>query len=237
VGRIWLVLLLLFMVMKAKDYYLAPAYPPLIAAGGVVVADLLERRRLTRGRLWPRVVVAGWVLATGAVIAPLALPLLSPAGYVAYERRLGVTPPKTEVAHVGPLPQFLGDQFGWPDLVAEVATIYDGLPPEEQAKATIFAGNYGEAGAIDHLGPELGLPRAISGHQTYWLWGPGDASGEVVIVLQADREELEQFFESVEQAGEHFHPWGMAEENGPIWLCRGLRKPLAELWPDLKHWN
>ncbi len=237
VGLIWVALLVMFMAMKAKDYYLAPAYPPLIAAGGVAVAAWLERSRLTRGRTWPKAVVVAWVVATGAVIAPLALPLLSPAGYVAYERRLGFAPPKTEVAHEGPLPQFLGDQLGWPELVAEVAAVYHSLPPEEQVKTTIFANNYGEAGAINHLGRKLGLPRAISGHQSYWLWGPGDASGDVVIVLQSNREDLEQACASVEEAGRHHHPWGMAEENGPIWVCRGLKMSFPELWPELKHWN
>jgi hypothetical protein len=29
----------------------------------------------------------------------------------------------------------------------------------------------------------------------------------------------------------------MAEENRPIYLCRGLREPLPEIWPRLKHWN
>ena len=41
----------------------------------------------------------------------------------------------------------------------------------------------------------------------------------------------------VEQAGEHHHPWGMAEENRPIFICRGPVASLAEAWPGLKHWN
>jgi hypothetical protein len=59
----------------------------------------------------------------------------------------------------------------------------------------------------------------------------------VIIVLQGDREELESLCASVERAGEHFHPWGMTEENRPIYVCRGLRPPLEDLWPRLKHWN
>ncbi len=144
---------------------------------------------------------------------------------------------KTEVAHDGPLPQMFGDQFGWEELVADVARIYHSLPPEDRAKATIFASNYGEAGALHLFGPQHGLPAAICAHQTHYLWGPQGRSGEVVIFLQWGRESLERRWNSVEQVGEHFHPWGMAEENRPIYLCRGPKKPLAELWPGFKHWN
>jgi len=152
-------------------------------------------------------------------------------------QRLGVAPGKTEVNHVGPLPQYFGDQFGWPELVAEVAAIYHALPEDERAVACIFANNYGEAGAVNLFGPDHGLPPAISAHQTHYLWGPGDCTGEVVIVLQGDADGLAEVFGSVEEAGEHFHPWGMAEENRPIHLCRDLDVPLAELWPRLKIWN
>ena len=69
------------------------------------------------------------------------------------------------------------------------------------------------------------------------MWGPGDFSGDILIVLQDNRESLERLCASVEQAGEHFHPWGMAEENNPIFICRGLRVPLRTLWPRLKKWN
>ena len=105
------------------------------------------------------------------------------------------------------------------------------------AVACIFTGNYGEAGAINLFGPSHGLPPAISGHQTHSMWGPGDCTGEVVIVLQIGADSLAEVFDSVEVAGNHFHPWGMAEENRDILVCRGLKMPLAELWPRLKHWN
>ena len=89
-------------------------------------------------------------------------PSLSPERYVAYEQALGFAPPKTEVGHRGPLPQHFGDRFGWPELVAEVARIYHALPPEDRARAAIFANNYGEAGAINLFGPRL---RAAAGDQ------------------------------------------------------------------------
>ena len=173
----------------------------------------------------------------GALTAPMALPWLPPEDHVAYTERLGLAPPRTEVNHVGPLPQIFGDQFGWEELVAQIASIYHSLPEEERARTGIFASNYGEAGAINMFGPAHGLPPAICAHQNHYFWGHGNFSGDTLIWLQWDRESLERIFSSVEQAGEHFHPWGMAEENRPIYLCRGLRVPLPQLWARLKHWN
>ena len=235
-GWTYLVFYALLFALKGKNYYLAPIYPMLFAAGSVALESGAERLR-GRGRLVAQAACVALVLAAGAVTAPLALPLLDPEDYVAYEKTLGIPPPKTEVAHRGPLPQMFGDQFGWEELVADVARVYDGLPPEERARTGIFANNYGEAGAINLFGPRFGLPPAVSAHQTHFLWGPGESRGDVFIVLQDDREHLERVCASVEEAAVHSHPWGMAEENNPIYVCRGLKTSLAELWPRLKHWN
>ncbi|HEV8702818.1 MAG TPA: glycosyltransferase family 39 protein [Candidatus Polarisedimenticolia bacterium] len=236
-GWTYVALSVTLFALKGKNYYLAPIYPVLFAAGGTWLDAGLSRWRVTAGRMWPRGAIVALVLAAGAATAPLSLPILSPERYVAYEKALGSAPPKTEVAHRGPLPQLFGDQFGWEELVAEVARIYDSLPEEERARTAIYANNYGEAGAINLFGPRLGLPPAISGHQTHFFWGPRGYTGEIVIVLQGDRDELQEQFESVETAGEHHHPWGMEEENNEIYLCRGLKTPLAVLWPSVKHWN
>ncbi len=236
-GWTYVLLIIMLFVMKGKNYYLAPIYPMLFAAGATWLDEGLDRWRATAGRIWPKAAIAALVLAAGAATAPLALPILSPERYVAYEQALGFAPPKTEVAHRGPLPQLFGDQFGWEELVAEIARIYNSLPEEERARTAVFANNYGEAGAINLFGPKHGLPPAISAHQTHFFWGPRGYTGEIVIVLQSDRDELEEVFESVVEAGEHHHPWGMEEENNEIYLCRGLKTPLAELWPRLKHWN
>lgn len=236
-GSAFLVFFVLMFAMKAKNYYLAPVYPMLLAAGAVALDELLERRGALAGRAWPRAAAAAWVVLLALPAAPLVLPLLPPERLVAYMDRIGFAPPKTEVAHAGPLPQIFGDQFGWPELVAEVARVWNGLTPEERARGAIFANNYGEAGAINLFGPALGLPRAISAHQNHFFWGPRGFRGDVLVVLQDDRESLEQVCASVEEAVRHDHPWGMAEENGPIWVCRGLKTPLPELWPRLRKWN
>lgn len=237
IGWIFAVFFVTMLALKGKAYYLAAIYPLALAAGGVAVEGVIDRLSSLPARRWACAAVLAVVSVFGAVLAPIVTPLLSPAGLVAYQERLGMAPGKTEVNHVGPLPQIFGDQFGWPELVADVARVYDALPENERAVACIFTGNYGEAGAINLFGPSHGLPPAISGHQTHSMWGPGDCTGEVVIVLQVGAASLAEVFDSVEVAGNHFHPWGMAEENRDILVCRGMKMPLAELWPRLKHWN
>ncbi len=120
--------------------------------------------------------------------------------------------------------------------MAAVADVYRGLPPEERKLAASFGGNFAEAGAIDLLGSRHGLPKAIGGHQSYWLWGPRDYSGRVIIVIGGRLEELEQFCDSVELGAELDHPFARPSENRPIYVCR-TGGNLQEAWPRLKSWG
>jgi hypothetical protein len=209
----------------------------LIAGGAVALEGALERWRFTEGKAWPKVLLVGGVVLSGLVLAPLVLPLLSPDHYVSYMQKLRLQPSRREVHEHGQLPQPFGDQMGWPELVGEVARIYNGLPPVERTRTAILTGNYGEAGAIDMFGPQYGLPPALSGHQTYYYWGTHGFTGRNLITLQYDFADLSAMCDSVEQVGAHFERWGMEEENQPIYLCQGLKTPLAETWPRHKHWN
>jgi Dolichyl-phosphate-mannose-protein mannosyltransferase len=234
----WRVLGLTFMIFfvtmeieHAKDYYLLPMYPMLFAAGGVAIERWLAERAS-----WIRVAVVAVILIGTLITLPIATWMLSPEGYIAYAKKLGFTPPKEEVNHTGPLPQAIGDQFGWREMAREVGGIYNSLPPEERAKTAIIAGNYGEAGAIDMFGPQYGLPRAYSGHQNHFYWGPPSEQYENFIVIQWGRRSVQQHCKSFEQF-EHYHPFGMGEENRPIYLCRGADFTIQSIWPRLKHWN
>ena len=62
----------------------------------------------------------------------------------------------------------------------------------------IIGNNFAESGAIDLLGPRYGLPKSIGVHQSYWLWGPRNYTGEIMIVLGDRPEALAQLCNSVE---------------------------------------
>lgn len=235
-GLLYLGMLAMMILLQAKDYYLAAIYPILFAAGAVAVEDWLARRTWTRGRVWPKAALVSAIAAVTAILIPALLPFLAPGRLLAYQQAIGLKPAKLEVRHEGPLDQRLSDQFGWPELVEEVAQIFQSLSPEERADTAIYAANYGEAGAINHLGPARGLPPAICAHQAHSLWPPPARDYSTYICLGCD-EGLSRVFESVQVVAVHHHPWGMAEENRPIYLCRKPKLSIRGLWPTLKHWN
>jgi hypothetical protein len=218
----------------SRSGYLSPAYSWLFAAGGVALERWLARPRVA----WARPAYGALLLVTGVLIAPLALPTLPVETYLRYARALGQGPATEERKELGALPQFYADMHGWEAIVDAVARAHARLTPEEQAGARVFAGDYGVAGAVDLLGPRRGLPPAISGHNNYWLWGPRGWDGRVVIVVGGREEQVRPLFESVEQATTTDCGYCMPYENGlPVWIARGLRQPVAEAWPRLKHYD
>ena len=233
-GLAYLVSLGVLIVGHGRMYYLGAAYPMLIAAGGVALERWLGRPRLA----WLRPAYAAVVALSGAMLAPMFTPVLPPEALIRYSRAIGMGMPQLEHRRTSALPQFFADRFGWPEIAETVARVYHSLPPEERAKAAIFAQDYGEAGAIDFYGPRLGLPKAIAGHLSYWYWGPRGYTGEVVIVLRDTRESLERWFESVQEAAVVSHPYSMRSQNFTIYVCR---KPkgwtFEEIWPRLKSWD
>jgi hypothetical protein len=233
VGIIYLVTLAEFIVLRGKSYYLAPAYPMLFAAGGVAVERVFAARLM-----WLRPALLTLVLITGALCAPTVLPLLPPDKLITYMQAIHLEPPRTETSHTGALPQIFADQFGWEQMVGSVAHVYHHLRPEDEKRAAIFCQNYGEAGAIDFFGPRFGLPPAISGHQNYFLWGPRDWNGEVILVLDTNDDDERELFGSVEDLGQIVSsPWAMPfERRRHIYLCRDLKMSVRELWPRAKTW-
>jgi hypothetical protein len=177
------------------------------------------------------------LLIAGAIGAPLAIPVLSPENYLRYSRRLHLVPPPFETDKLGPFPQFYADMFGWEEMTAEVARVYNSLPPNVRPKTAILGSNFSQAGAIDLFGPKLGLPNAIGINQSYFFWGPRDYTGESVVVMGLSREELEGYFNSIENVGMVSHPYSMPYEHFPIYYCRQPKMPLAQMWPKLKRWS
>lgn len=231
-GIAYVVLLVFFVAQHGKPYYIAPAYPMLLAAGATAWERFSERR----GWRWTRALIVVLVILLGAATLPLTVMLLSPQDFVRYAQAIGVEAPQEERGQRVELPQPFADRFGWDNQVATVARVYQSLPPEERAQAMIFTSNYGEAGAIDFLGPRYGLPKAVSRHNNYWLWGPGDATGAVAITVGVAREQLELFYEEVVQADTIVSPYAVAyETNLPVYVCRRLKRPLAEVWPEVKR--
>jgi hypothetical protein len=233
-GWTFVVTLGLFIALKGKNYYVAPIYPMLFAAGAVG----FERVTSCRPRIrWTRPAYVALVLIIGAVLAPLVCPILPPETFLAYQKKLGINPPAAEHQNNGPLPQYFADEFGWEPMVQQVARVYHSLSPEEQAKTAIFSNSWGEAAAVDFFGPKYGLPKAISPHNQYWLWGPRNYTRETVIVLRSDGRGDREHFQSVQDVGTVQNPYSRRDEWFHIFLCRGLKLDLRNAWSKLKHYD
>jgi len=233
-GIAYLVLLALMIYLRAKDYYLVPVYPMLFAGGAVFWEQLIEKVRTLRFIKYALPIL---IFGVSIVALPAVVPVFPVETLIKYQEATGLKPPKSEVGHDGVLQQIYSDQFGWQEMVAKVAGVYHSLPPEEREKAGIYAGNYGEAGAIDFFGGKYGLPKSISPHQSYFLWGHRNYSGEVLILLGASKAEAEKNCESAEEKTEVNHPYSESYEKYKIIVCRNTKKPLPEIWQSLKFWN
>ena len=220
----------LVIALGGKVYYLAPLYPLLFAAGGVAVESLLARA-------WARAAALALLGAGGALTAPLALPILPVPSLLRYQAALHFAPPRTERLRYRPLSQVFADEHGWRELEAAVARVYRALPADQRRRASLYAQNYGEAGALDFFGAPDGLPPATSGHNSYYTWGA--PRGDVLIAVGGRRDDYTRdFADVVEAARLPPNPWVMPyEDELPIFVARGLRRPMSEIWPGARHYE
>jgi hypothetical protein len=172
------------------------------------------------------------------MFAPIVLPVLPVETYIRYSGFLGIKPFTAEGKQLAELHQFYADMFGWEAKAEAVAKVYSRLSQDEKKKCAIFADNYGRCGAIDFYGKDYGLPPTIGSHNNYWIWGPRDYTGELMIILGGALEDKQRLFKSVEVSEIVTCKYCMPYENNlRVYLCRNLKVPLRELWPRLKNFS
>jgi 4-amino-4-deoxy-L-arabinose transferase-like glycosyltransferase len=165
------------------------------------------------------VVAEGWVgrgLVTAIVLsavvgAAIALPLL----------------PEDSTDPVIAVNEDVGETIGWPEFTETVAAVY-------RPGAVILTRNYGEAGAIDRYGGDLGLPRAYSGHNAYGDWGPPpDGSAPVVAVGRGTTDHLRGC--RVVARIDNDAGVDNEEQGAPVALCDGPLRPWSQVWDDVRR--
>lgn len=233
-GWAYVAILLFFVLTHGKNYYLAPAYAMMFAAGAV----WFERITELSGR-GSRAALTAVLVVTGVLIVPMSLPVLSPAHYIAYTRKLHLAPPSFEHQMNGPLGnQIFADMFGWDEMARNVAIAWHSLPPGQRERTAIVANGYGQSGAIDFFGPKYDLPKSIGVHQSYWLWGPGDYTLRSILVMGDRYEVLASKCGKVTKLGEVSHPLSRRDEHWDILLCENnTDAPFTTIWPKLKKWG
>ncbi len=216
----YLVPLTFFYFAKGRGYYLAAAYPMLIAMG----AAAGERWVGSLSRLWRRTVEATFftgLAAYGLFVCAIVLPLAS-SGWLR----------DFALENNGDL----REEIGWNELVKTVAGIRDSLPPEQQTSVGVLAGNYGETGAVEILGRAYNLPAPISMTNSAWLRGYPPTLPSTLIVIGFSRESAEKAFTSCRLAGHNGNPYGIKNEESQdhpdIFVCSGPRLPWPEFWEE-----
>lgn len=240
-GLMWLTLLVMMVALVAKDYYFAPVYPILFAAGGIAWTNrFAARKHVQQDRVvaFPAAFIT--VSLSMALVLPTAVFVLPPEVFVRYQQALHL--PSTDSENTGGkqvLPQFYADRYGWQESLDEITRVVKALPPDDRAKVGIFTGNYGQAASLEWLGSleHRDLPPIISEHNNYWLWGTRGLDAEVMII---DRKTtvaaLKEFYEDVQIVGHLDHPLSMWYERHDIYVCRHRRVPLAPDWAKSKFY-
>ena len=235
-GIAYLALIAIMWALDAKSYYPAPVYPYLIAAGAVPFETWSAAQRG-----WRAITVAAMVIFALPSI-PFVLPVLPLRTFVAYQESLGrLFDMRFHVdrnAGNGVPIEHYADMTGWPELAATVDRVYRALPAAERAQAAILTRNAGEAAAIEIYGGRYGLPPVLSGNNNYWLWGTRGVTGNLLIDVNGNVRDDRLRFASVTLAATFRNPYAMPYENNVrIYICRGIHRPLATLWPKLRDYS
>jgi len=215
-----------FLALQGRGYYLAPAYPMLIAGGAYYIGEQARilapiQRNAKYSWLYYSLVIGGLFAAS---LSMPVVPLNSFWWKIADN-----------------IHQLYREEVGWPEMVKTVADIRDTISLEERSRLGILAGNYGEAGAIDVYGPAYDLPQAISGIDSFWLWEYGDPPPETVIVLGLPPSYVYSLFETCSMVGTNANPYGIQNEESQdhpdILLCRHLRQPWDQFWENFHYFG
>src|SRR5262245_8883842 len=212
-------------VLGGKPYYSGGAYTFLRAAGCVPVERWLAARRPLAGRIRPAAAAAAGLVASAAMLLPVALPVL-PAGALR-------TVPLQKINYD------LAESIAWPRQVALVAREYHSLPPRLRRDTAVPAANYGRAGPIDRYGASTSLPPARTGPHTVWLWGPPPAADTAAIAVNVDPALLRREFTSVHLVAIFWNGLGVSddEQGARIFLATGLKSGWSRAWPALRNYS
>jgi hypothetical protein len=234
-GWIFLTAFIILIVNRtSKGEYLSPAYIILFAAAGVFIEQVFTKPALK----WITYSYLFILFICSILLLPVVLPILPVEEYIRYSEAIGNKPSSSENKELSELPQFYADMFGWKEKVRDVAKVYNSLSDEDKARCTIFSNNYGRNGALDFFGKEYGLPETIGNHNNYVIWGPGNHTGDVMIILGGSMEDHKNDFESITLAGVSDCKYCMPYENHVnIFICRGLKYKLTDIWKEIKHYE
>jgi len=227
-GLIYLAILIIFLILRGKSYYMAGLYPFMFAAGGVFWEKFLKSTR--------------WQIAVAILVVLLSIPLIPGGIPIASANKLagfyGKIPPKMgaeallrwEDGNMHALPQDFADMLGWDELGDIVIKACDTIG--DRSRVFIYAENYGQAGAIEHYGKPYGLPQVASFSDNYLLWVPDSIPARRDLFIYVNDElgsDIDSLFAHIDSVGSITNPY--AREFGTtVYLCRSPRSDFRDFW-------
>ncbi|MGA2489013.1 MAG: glycosyltransferase family 39 protein [Anaerolineales bacterium] len=232
-GILFLFTLGMMYALRMPARLLAELFIPLLAGGALFAEELLAGLRWEKAG---QAVATTYLLVIGIFAMPLNLPILPVDQMEAYADHFKMFyQPLREFNFTSFYPLLLTGRLGWDTLPRDVAGVYDGLPPEYRKIAGIYTDSYATAAAIDVLGPPYGLPHAVSGSLTYYLWGPG-YSWDVIVLVTDRTNNMSVFFDEckLKAVSQYdFDPFGHAY----IYVCRKPKVPANVIWSSVKTYR
>ena len=124
-------------------------------------------------------------------------------------------------------------------MVSNLSRAYDPLPASIKSQACVFTSNYGEASAVNFFGGRPGLPKAISGHNNYYVWGPDSCTGQVLITIGVALSTVQQAYGNVTTLTTLSCQYCISyEQKLPVYLCTNPNfTSIGALWPEVRHYD
>jgi hypothetical protein len=205
------------------------------AGGGLFIEKIFSGKSFG----WVKYALIILIVITGIISMPMAIPILPVNNFISYSSFLGISHQNSERKQLADLPQFYADMFGWEELAKTVSSVYKTIPDSEKSTTIVFADNYGEAGALEYYSSKYQLPPVVCPHNSYWYWAnPDEQKIKTIIVIGGDTANLKKIFQGVVLAADHKTKYSMPYENNlPVFICRGIKQSLKEIWQHSKNFS
>jgi hypothetical protein len=226
-GLTYLFVILLFLYLRAKDYYALGLYPMLLAFGAVYWERLFGEKWLKYMRMaWIALVIVPFLYAFNVIF-----PVLGPAAIQQRAKKFekfGVLRWEDGKNHV--MPQDFADMLGWREMAALSRKAYAQIPDADKPYTLVICGNYGQAGALNYYNRKqlpAGIPGAVSFSADYIFWFPRLDHIRYLILVddEAPDERAHENSSEIIKIGQVENP--LAREYGTgVYLLKGISEAL-----------
>ena len=226
VGISFIVILVIFALLKAKGYYAIGLYPVILAFGSVYTERIFKRR-------WKPFVISLLFainlfvfISTVHVIYPIYIPSQIIQHSKDFEK-LGMLRWEDGKNHA--LPQDFADMTGWQEMASKSLSAYKMIPVDELKNTLIFCDNYGQAGALNYYNRGK-MPEAYSFNTDYIYWLPRmKRIKNIVLVGKEPDKNILKLFTSVQLVGTVENDYAR-EKGTKIYLLSGAIPAFTDLF-------